>query len=398
MTTDGNRTLTVQPNGTKVYTPFPDYEETVPVSGGATKRVTFSLAGQLIAVRVITDSSNTYYYAYTDHLGDITGWSDAAGVYLSNSIALHEPFGAYRFRPPASVNPGISDRGFTGHRMNNSATNDLGLIYMNARYYLPEVGRFISADTIVPEPANPQSYNRYAYGYNNPVKYVDPSGHDAVCSVADSNGNYSGNCDEWMMEAIRILGLEGGLEGARLAEFFWQWFNDPGKMLRINAFYVSGLSMFTRQLSADTATISIDMNAVLDFEPNVIALLGHELEHVSQGTWQAWSIHGEVLAYQVEFRIREAMGINQSPLTNGAMGRFEGHSRAPYDANSYADLLEARKGFLSDPRVGVKYDTLLEPNLPWGQEIGRVYVAGLGDMIRSLNVDYLSAYSTLLDR
>ncbi|HMT21505.1 MAG TPA: hypothetical protein PKE20_09730, partial [Promineifilum sp.] len=119
-----------------------------PASGGVTKRVTFSLAGQLIAVRVITDTTNNYYYAYADHLGSITGWSDAAGVYLSNSIALHEPFGAYRFRPPASVNPGISDRGFTSHRMNNSATNDLGLIYMNARYYLPEVGWFVSPETI----------------------------------------------------------------------------------------------------------------------------------------------------------------------------------------------------------------------------------------------------------
>ena len=118
-----------------------------------------------------------YDYAYTDHLGSITGWSDAAGVYLSNSIALHEPFGAYRFRPPASVNPGISDRGFTGHRMNNSATNDLGLIYMNARYYLPEIGRFISADTIVPEPKNPQTYNRYSYALNSPVNFTDPTGH-----------------------------------------------------------------------------------------------------------------------------------------------------------------------------------------------------------------------------
>ena len=116
MITDGNRTLTVQPNGTKVYTPFPDYEETVPASGGATKRVTFSLAGQLIAVRVITDTTNNYYYAYADHLGSITGWSDAAGVYLSQ---FHRPLRAvwaYRFRAPASVNPGISDRGFTGHR------------------------------------------------------------------------------------------------------------------------------------------------------------------------------------------------------------------------------------------------------------------------------------------
>ena len=39
--------------------------------------------------------------------------------------------------------------------------------------------RFISADTIVPDPANPQSWNRYSYGLDNPVKYTDPSGHMA---------------------------------------------------------------------------------------------------------------------------------------------------------------------------------------------------------------------------
>jgi len=47
---------------------------------------------------------------------------------------------------------------------------------MNARYYLPEVGRFVSPDSIVPEPGNPQSYNRYAYVRNNPVNFTDPSG------------------------------------------------------------------------------------------------------------------------------------------------------------------------------------------------------------------------------
>jgi RHS repeat-associated protein len=48
---------------------------------------------------------------------------------------------------------------------------------MNARYYLPEVGRFISPDTFVPDPGNPQSHNRYAYVLNSPVNYTDPSGH-----------------------------------------------------------------------------------------------------------------------------------------------------------------------------------------------------------------------------
>ena len=49
---------------------------------------------------------------------------------------------------------------------------------MNARWYDSSIGRFISADTIVPDPANPQAYNRYAYVFNNPINYTDPDGHD----------------------------------------------------------------------------------------------------------------------------------------------------------------------------------------------------------------------------
>ena len=51
---------------------------------------------------------------------------------------------------------------------------------MNARYYLPGIGRFVSADTIVPDREDPQSFNRYSYARNNPLKYTDPTGHYAT--------------------------------------------------------------------------------------------------------------------------------------------------------------------------------------------------------------------------
>ncbi len=53
-----------------------------------------------------------------------------------------------------------------------------GLYNYNARLYNPSLGRFISADTIVPDPSNPQALNRYSYVINNPIMYTDPSGHD----------------------------------------------------------------------------------------------------------------------------------------------------------------------------------------------------------------------------
>ena len=51
---------------------------------------------------------------------------------------------------------------------------------MNARFYVGAIGRFASADTIVPDAANPQDFNRYTYGSNNPVKFNDPTGHYVV--------------------------------------------------------------------------------------------------------------------------------------------------------------------------------------------------------------------------
>jgi filamentous hemagglutinin len=53
------------------------------------------------------------------------------------------------------------------------------LYYYNARYYDPSLGRFIQADDRLPNLDNPQSYNRYSYALNNPLKFIDPSGHES---------------------------------------------------------------------------------------------------------------------------------------------------------------------------------------------------------------------------
>lgn len=65
-----------------------------------------------------------------------------------------------------------TDKKFTGQRLDGT-----GLYHYGARYYDASIGRFISADTIVPNPANPQSFNRYSYCLNNPLRYVDSTGH-----------------------------------------------------------------------------------------------------------------------------------------------------------------------------------------------------------------------------
>ena len=52
----------------------------------------------------------------------------------------------------------------------------------------------IQPDTIVPDPSNPQAYNRYSYVYGNPLRYIDPSGHDPRCGP---DGIFCGN-EDWV--------------------------------------------------------------------------------------------------------------------------------------------------------------------------------------------------------
>jgi RHS repeat-associated protein len=70
-----------------------------------------------------------------------------------------------------------TDYHFTGQREDGT----IKLIQMGLRWYDPELGRFLSADSIIPEPYNPLAYDRYSYVYNNPVRYTDPTGHCPMC-------------------------------------------------------------------------------------------------------------------------------------------------------------------------------------------------------------------------
>ena len=68
----------------------------------------------------------------------------------------------------------------------------LGLYDYQARFYDPALGRFLQPDLLVPEPGNPQTLNRYAYVYNNPLRYTDPSRHVPVILVMMGIGAATG--------------------------------------------------------------------------------------------------------------------------------------------------------------------------------------------------------------
>ncbi len=72
------------------------------------------------------------------------------------------------------------DRGYTLHEHLDAYQ----LINMNGRVYDPLLGRFLSPDPYVSIPDFTQSFNRYSYGLNNPMMYVDPSGNDPITLIS----------------------------------------------------------------------------------------------------------------------------------------------------------------------------------------------------------------------
>ena len=62
-------------------------------------------------------------------------------------------------------------------------TDSNSLLYMRARYYSPELRRFINADIIAGEISNAITLNRYAYANGNPVSNVDPFGLEGFWSA-----------------------------------------------------------------------------------------------------------------------------------------------------------------------------------------------------------------------
>lgn len=141
-------------------------------------RFTSKLLGALLLLLSVADraeilSYTTYYH--NDHLGSPVAATDEQGAVLWR--AHFRPYGE-RQENPKDTNFGSV--GYTGHAQDA----DSGMVYMQARYYDPVIGRFMAGDPVGFQLDNPTSFNRYSYGNNNPHKYVDPDGRYGLLALA----------------------------------------------------------------------------------------------------------------------------------------------------------------------------------------------------------------------
>ncbi len=122
---------------------------------------------RIASVKTRGDLVTTTYY-HSDHLGSSNVLTDSSG----NLVALYE-YSPYGDLCTGALENSSTNYLFTGKELDDST----GLYFYGARYYDPEIGRFITPDSIVQAPSDPQSLNRYSYCRNNPLNYVDPTGH-----------------------------------------------------------------------------------------------------------------------------------------------------------------------------------------------------------------------------
>ena len=157
------------------------------------------LGKALIARREQGSSGTTTTYLTGDVLGSVVAETNASAAVTERT--RYQPFGT----------PMIprSGPGYTGHVMDRS-----GLIYMQGRYYDPDVGRFLGMDPVAPSLADGGDFNRYAYARNNPYRYTDSTGQYVetawdVVNVAIGVRSFGANVAEgnWGAAALDAVGV-----------------------------------------------------------------------------------------------------------------------------------------------------------------------------------------------
>jgi len=145
--------------------------------------------GALLASRQtdpISGSITTYHY-HVDHLGTPRRITDDQ----NRIVGIHDYYAYGQENSLGTNEPSLTSPKFTGHER-DLAGNGSGpgtLDYMHARYYDAAVGRFLSVDPTwsSADRGTPQSWNRYAYVRNNPLRFVDPDGRVVQLSSAGNS-------------------------------------------------------------------------------------------------------------------------------------------------------------------------------------------------------------------
>ncbi len=264
--------------------------------------------------------SSGFKYFLNDHLGSVSLVLDSNGGILEQQRYL--PFGQPRTMAPyASVTS--TDFTYTGQR----DLAGLGLMDYKARFYSPYLNHFTQPDSIVPDPYNSQAWDRYAYALNNPMRYIDPSGH---FTCQNNSTTFVGDCEEVIEAYLTLLETKGGKEGQALVDAF-------RKADTISRCGRGGCIELTDQISItdeedlgsavaqyQTTILGDDdyvvtanmMNGTGEQQLVSVGSFGHEIVHQTQGWFRMETVLSELEAWDTQDKLYENMGLASSSDSN----------------------------------------------------------------------------------
>ena len=347
------------------------------------------------------------YHIFRDHLGTIT--------HLKNGSTIDEySFDAWGRRRDKdnwsytlSGEPAlVADRGFTGHEY----LEDFNLYNMNGRLYDPVVGRFLSPDPYIADPSFTQSYNRYSYVLNNPLKYNDPTGefpwlaagifaaymylNNAHANRDQSTGKWAWNPTSWFGKGSNttvVFGVKTNSDFTDATAFMGIGGNPFMPAFAVNSNSGVGFGVYTPQGTdfvypgvKQQAEYSVAIEAINHARMNSAgawrtATYG-EIRPYQPSTWDAWYDRSQSnFISKVTYEIADAIWVTSQSLLIGPRARHISGSEVIGNEriDAFVNATEMGLGYTIAPIKSTKFSS--------GPSSGYIFRNELGNSLMYIN-------------
>jgi RHS repeat-associated protein len=170
------------------------------------------------------ESAGNYFSYHFDYRGSTIAITNITGQLIDS--VQYSPFGIILSQP-------IFDTPFLFNGLYGVMTDGNRLNYMRARYYSPEIRRFVNQDVLLGNIADGQSLNRYAYVTGNPISFIDPfglepwdwdgQGDTSICYYYDEMAKQNSKCSYYSRAAGICRGKDLIVNGAMVVALGSAW-------------------------------------------------------------------------------------------------------------------------------------------------------------------------------
>ena len=285
-------------------------------------------------------SQTSLRWLIPDHLGTPRMTLDETGALANMTRHDYLPFGEELFAPTGGRSTAMGYVGSDGIRQQFTSyerDNETGLDFAQARYFNSTQGRFTSVDPLTASATTsvPQSWNRYSYSLNSPLRFVDPSGLAPDDYYASRDGTIEiyetpGNTDVFYVESATTPGTfvyvaQIQRNAAGLVEFPA---NGTG-FARYGQIDLGGMDQATGEnvgagdhyLQPIVAAALFGLTSVLNTDHNLTVSLGDMSSDNGSDPWQPGGRHhsghghnGNRSGRDIDFRYLNGNGVSfQSP-------------------------------------------------------------------------------------